>query len=66
MILPVVTVSDQVLAYDLSQREWRHRLLLLIAPKVDDPNLAAQQNAIAIRRDEMRAKKEAGIPVATP
>ena len=66
IILPVVKVSDQVVAYDLSQHEWRHRLLFLIAPKVNDPDLAAHQHAIAMRRDEMRAKKEAGIPVTAP
>jgi hypothetical protein len=53
IILPVVTVLDQVLAYDLSQHEWRHRLLFLVAPQADDPDLATQQHAIAMRRDAL-------------
>ena len=48
-ILLVVTASDQVLAYDLSQHQWRHRLLFLIAPQADDPELATQQQDTAMR-----------------
>jgi len=29
--------SEQVPAYDLSQYQWHHRLLFLIAPQADDP-----------------------------
>ena len=50
-ILLVVTASDEVLAYELSQHEWRHRLLFLIAPQADDPVLAARLHDIAMRRD---------------
>jgi hypothetical protein len=53
IIFLVVSPSDQVLAYDLSQHEWRHRLLFLIAPQADDPDLAAQQHNLAMRRDAL-------------
>ena len=51
MILLVLSASDQVLAYDLSEHEWRHRLLFLIAPSVDNQELAAQQQYLDRRRD---------------
>lgn len=44
-------VANQAAAYDLSQHQWRHRLLLLVAPANDDPDLKAQQREIALRRD---------------
>jgi len=53
IILLVVSASDQVPAYDLSQHEWRHRPLFLIAPQADDPDLAAQLHNIAMRRDAL-------------
>ena len=40
-------------AYDLSQYQWRHRLLFLIAPESDDPDLFAQRRDIERRRDAM-------------
>lgn len=49
----IFLVSDQVPAYDLSQHEGRHRLLFLIAPRTDDPDLAAQQHNIEQRRDAL-------------
>lgn len=53
MILLVLSASEQVLAYDLSEHEWRHRLVFLIAPQANDPDLAAQQHDIAMRRDAL-------------
>jgi hypothetical protein len=40
-------------AYDLGQHQWRHRLLILVAPGGDDPLLAEQRRRIAQRRDAM-------------
>jgi len=52
IVIALITFSaDQVAAYDLSQHQWRHRLLFLIAPDNGDPDLAAQQRGIALRRD---------------
>ncbi len=45
--------SKQVPAYDLTQHEWRHRLLFLIAPRADDPDLVAQQHNTEQRRDAL-------------
>ncbi len=45
--------SEQVPAYDLSQHQWRHRLLFLIAPGADDPDLAAQQRDLALKTDAL-------------
>lgn len=45
--------SEQVPAYDMSQHQWRHRLLFLIAPQADDPDLAAQQRDLALRADAL-------------
>ena len=45
--------SEQVPAYDLSQYQWHHRLLFLIAPRADDPDLAAQQRDLALRVDAL-------------
>ncbi len=45
--------SEQLPAYDLSQHQWRHRLLFLIAPLADDPDLAAQQRDLALRADAL-------------
>lgn len=47
----ILGVAGQVSAYDLSQHEWRHRLLFLIAPRVTDQDLAAQQQYLDRRRD---------------
>lgn len=43
--------ASQAPAYDLSQREWRHRLLFLIAPDAEDRDLRMQRRDIALRRD---------------
>ncbi len=43
--------ADPVAAYDLSQHQWHHRLLVLIAPESDDPDLTAKQTEMALRRD---------------
>ena len=53
MILIVVAslAACPAAAYDLSEHQWRHRLLFLVAPDGDDPELAAQQRDIALRRD---------------
>ena len=49
----IILAADQVAAYDLSQHQWRHRLLFLIAPESDDPDLSAQRRDIERRRDAM-------------
>jgi hypothetical protein len=36
-------------AYDLSQHEWRHRLLFLVAPEAEDADLKMRQHEVAIR-----------------
>jgi hypothetical protein len=53
MILAVVTslAAGPAASYDLSEHQWRHRLLFLVAPDDDDPLLAAQQRIIEMRRD---------------
>ncbi len=51
LIALIMFSADQAAAYDLSQHQWRHRLLFLIAPDHGDPDLAAQQRDIALRRD---------------
>jgi hypothetical protein len=45
--------ASQATAYDLSQHEWRHRLLFLIAPDAEDRDLKMQQREIALRRDAL-------------
>jgi hypothetical protein len=45
--------ASQAPAHDLSQHEWRHRLLFLIAPQSEDAGLKMQQREIALRRDAM-------------
>lgn len=49
----IFSASDHLPAYDLTQHQWRHRLLFLIAPQADDPGLAAQQREIALQRDAL-------------
>ena len=49
----IILAADQVAAYDLSQHQWRHRLLFLVAPESDDPDLSAQRRDIEQRRDAM-------------
>jgi len=53
MILTVVTslAAGQAAAYDLSEHQWRHRLLFPVAPDGDDPDLAAQQRSVELRRN---------------
>jgi hypothetical protein len=53
MILTVVAslAAGPTAAYDLSEHQWRHRLLFLVAPDGDDPELAAQHRDIERRRD---------------
>jgi hypothetical protein len=55
MILAVVTslAACPAAAYDLSEHQWRHRMLFLVAPDGDDPELAAQQRNIEMRRDAL-------------
>ena len=43
--------ASQAPAYDLSQHEWRHRLLFLIAPQSEDAGLKMQRREIALQRD---------------
>jgi len=45
------SAAGQASAYDLSQHEWRHRLLFLSAPNLEDQELAAQQHYLDRRRD---------------
>lgn len=45
MIMPIAA------AYDLSQHQWQERLLILIAPSLDDPSLQQQRCRISERRD---------------
>jgi hypothetical protein len=56
--------ASQAPAYDLSQHEWRHRLLFLIAPQSEDAGLKMQQREIALRRNadaaQRNARKERG------
>jgi hypothetical protein len=40
-------------AYDLQRHQWQDRLLILVAPRADDPQLAAQERRIKERRDAM-------------
>ena len=47
----VILATGQAAAYDISQHQWRHRLLFLVAPSGDDPDLAAQLRGIELRRD---------------
>ena len=49
----IILAADHVAAYDLSQHQWRHRLLFLVAPESDDPDLSAQRRDIEQRRDAM-------------
>ena len=49
----IFSASDHLPAYDLTQHQWRHRLLFLIAPQADDPGLVAQQREIALQRDAL-------------
>jgi len=53
MILIVVTslAVGPAASYDLSEHQWRHRLLFLVTPDDDDPELAAQHRDIERRRD---------------
>lgn len=53
---PIIAFSwllsmGQAAAYDLQQHLWRHRLLFLIAPSNDDPQLVAQGDSVEDRRD---------------
>ena len=50
----VLITSAQVSAYDLTQHEWQHRLLVLIAPQAGDPDIAAQQRDIGQRQDALQ------------
>lgn len=52
-ILLVAAASGQLAAYDLSQHQWRHRLLLLIAPRANDPDFAAKVREITLRPDAL-------------
>jgi len=66
LIALTILAANAATAYDLSQHQWRHRLLFLIAPESDDPDLAAQRRHIELRRDEVRAKREAGKDITSP
>ena len=48
-----ILAADPVAAYDLGQHQWRHRLLFLIAPESDDPDVSAQRRDIERQRDAM-------------
>jgi hypothetical protein len=43
--------AGQAEGYDLSEHEWRHRLLFLVAPHAEDADLQKQQRDIALRSD---------------
>jgi len=43
--------ANPAAAYEPSQHQWRLRLLLLVAPDVDDPDLKAQRHEFALHRD---------------
>jgi hypothetical protein len=43
--------AGQAEAYDLSEHEWRHRLLFLVAPHAEDADLRTQKREIALRSD---------------
>lgn len=49
----IILAADPVAAYDLGQHQWRHRLLFLVAPESDDPDLSARRHEIERRRDAM-------------
>ena len=45
----VCGATGQAPAYDLSQHEWRHRLLFLVAPEAENADLKMRQREVAIR-----------------
>lgn len=45
--------ADQAAAYHLSQHQWRHRLLFLVAHDSNDPDLSAKQREIELQRDAL-------------
>jgi hypothetical protein len=47
----LLLMMGQATAYDLQQHLWRHRLLFLVAPAGDDPQLIAQGSSVQARRD---------------
>ncbi len=51
LIALTASAANPAAAYDLSQHQWQHRLLFLVAPESVDPDLTAQRNEIALRRD---------------
>ena len=52
ILIALATVAaNPAAAYDLSPHQWQHRLLFLVAPESDDPDLAAQRDETALRRD---------------
>ena len=52
-ILPLflVLVAPSAFAYDLRQHLWQDRLLILVAPTVDDAQLLRQRERVTARRD---------------
>jgi hypothetical protein len=50
----VILAASTASAYDLGQHQWRHRLLFLVAPQGDDPDLSVQRQYLAQRQDAVR------------
>ncbi len=47
----LILAGDFAAAYDLDRHLWRDRLLFLVAPSADDPEIAVQQRWLERRQD---------------